>query len=81
MSTKYSFGFDLQYSEVVKTDFEVLVECRLVTKADPELSLKIINQNDDSEINLQALDLRDRAMIWDKAWTESDKFHTTLERG
>lgn len=79
MSTKYSFGFDLQHSQI-KTDFEVIVECRL---QNPEsLSLTIINQNDDSEINIKALDLRDSALIWDKAWTESDKIQTTtLERG
>lgn len=69
---EFKFGYDLQYSDHIKTEFEVMVECELTIlnrAGDFEVTHTVINQNDDSEIEFLNLNIWDRALISDKAHT------------
>ena len=68
-SVNYSFGFDPQHSSI-KTNFELKIECdiRFTSDDDFGVTFVIVNQDDDSEIDFHTLDLRDRALLSDKAW-------------
>lgn len=72
MSTEWTFEFDLQYSDHIKTDYSVLVECEMSIisrSGDFEVTHTVINQNDDSEIDFMSLNIWDRALISDKTHT------------
>lgn len=68
-SVNYSFGFDPQHSNI-DTKFELKIECdiRFTSREDFGVTFVIVNQDDDSEIDFHTLDIRDRALIADKAW-------------
>jgi len=87
MPTEFKFGFDLQYSDHIKTEFEVIVECELryINKEEYEVEFTVIKKEDDSEIKFDSLEIRDRAVISHRAWDPpadklSDAYHDYCER-
>lgn len=66
---EFNFGFDLQHSDNIATEFEVRVECevRFVNSEETKVTHTVIKQDDDSVIELESLDIRDRKEIEAKA--------------
>lgn len=75
MYTEFSFEYQPKYSDWVNSEFDLLIQCDAKMRAedDPEISIRILRQEDDSVIELKDLDLRDQALINDQSYLESDK--------
>lgn len=69
MTQNYSFEFDPKYSDHIKTKFSLRIECEISKDENQEIDskFKVINQDDNSEIDIKTLDLRDRAEIGHRA--------------
>lgn len=75
MAAEFKFEYSPRYPIPVKTDQDLLVRCELeiLSKEEHSVTFTIHRQEDDSEIDPKSLELGDRALISDRAWTPPQK--------
>jgi hypothetical protein len=71
----FNFGYDPKYTEIeTQSELRVEVEFEMISsEGDLSVEFVVINQDTGKVIDFDSMDLRDRALIADRAHTPSDR--------
>ena len=69
----FTFDYDPKYSELgFVNSLLVVCEIEFTSKEEYEVTYEVFGDDESKPLDLKTLDLRDRALISDRAWTPPD---------